>query len=92
MSSDYRNYFWQTKEWASCWKKANASGHEVYQIHCQLTEDPYQTGLQAYIYRYPWYFVQNFLYLPRGPVLVNAQSNSISAESAKSLWKLLGKN
>ena len=90
MSSDYRNYFWQTKEWASFWKKANASGHEVYQIHCQLTEDPYQTGLQAYIYRYPWYFGQNFLYLPRGPVLVNAQSNSISAESAKSLWQAFG--
>ncbi len=87
MSSRYHSYFWQTKEWADFWQQANGRRHGVYQISCQLTKNQQSIELKAYVYCYPWYFGQNFLYLPRGPVLSISQSNELSVESIKSLWQ-----
>jgi len=87
MSSGYYSYFWQTQEWADFWRQATGRGHAVYQISCQLVKDQYTVSLQAYVYGYPWYFGQNFLYLPRGPVLVTSQPSELSVESIGSLWQ-----
>ncbi len=87
MTSSNDSYFWQTQEWADFWQQANGRGHGVYQINCQLTKGQHTIALQAYVYRYPWYFGQNFLYLPRGPALVTTQPSELSAESIESLWR-----
>ncbi len=62
-------YFLQTQDWADFWLKANPKDHEVHLIRCQIDINEKPVELVAFIYQYPWYFGQNFLYIPKGPFL-----------------------
>ncbi len=80
-------YFLQTKQWADFWVQANTEGHAVYHISCQTTTTFGSIELLAFVYQYPWYFKQKFLYIPRGPFLQKPETINPSKAQITELLK-----
>jgi len=58
-------YFTQTSQWADFWAIANyQAGHQVHTISVD--------GQVQYLYQYPYYFGESFLYAPSSPVFDDA--------------------
>lgn len=67
-------YFTQTQFWAKFWAEASGPGHWTELVQIQTD----QCIVYAYVYRYPWYFNQAFVYVPRGPVVQPIGPKSLS--------------
>ncbi len=80
-------YFLQTKQWADFWVQANTKAHKVYRVSSQLKTNFGSVELVAFVYQYPWYFKQNFLYIPRGPFLQKTVTISPSKKQITELLK-----
>ena len=58
-------YFLHNQKWKDYWLKTNPVKHDC----TVLVVDHEGVKLQANVYHYPWYFGQNYLYIPKGPFL-----------------------
>lgn len=58
-------YFLQTKEWADFWLSAMVEGHD----YAHIINEENGVIVSAFLYKYPWHLNQEFLYLPKGPVI-----------------------
>jgi lipid II:glycine glycyltransferase (peptidoglycan interpeptide bridge formation enzyme) len=62
-------YFTQTQAWSDFFVDANTSDHGVFEIDVD--------GYKTYIYIYPWFLGQKFLYIPSGPILKEYNQENI---------------
>lgn len=68
-------YFTQTKQWSEFFIASHDDNHRVFEIDI--------SGFATYVYLYPWYFGEKFLYIPSGPVLDNFSKESFEVFGKK---------
>ena len=86
MTSTLRSpYFLQSQAWADFWLSAMEKNHTYH--HVEYLEG--DVHIDAYIYQYPWHLGQDFLYLPKGPV-VRSGSDLAKGEILPHLRKFWG--
>jgi lipid II:glycine glycyltransferase (peptidoglycan interpeptide bridge formation enzyme) len=73
-------YFYQTRRWADFWKEANGQGHDYHFISLKTNN---LGVVEAFVYEYPWFLGQKFLYLPEGPILRQAYFEELTLQQIK---------
>ena len=82
---DVGYYFLQSSQWAKAWKEANGNGHNIFHIESNFEAKSVKYRLECWIFLYPYYFGQNFLYIPKGPVISTFLENDSVIFNQKNL-------
>lgn len=62
-------YFFQSEKWAKFWLEASLPGHAYFKIETKRQLGSFTFVISAIVYKYPWFFGLNHLYLAKAPAL-----------------------
>lgn len=62
-------YFFQSEKWAKFWLEASLPSHAYFKIETKRQLGSLTFVISAIVYKYPWFFGLNHLYLAKAPAL-----------------------